>query len=113
MNGIYVFNGRSRPTHLSLSRDHQPSTNAILAEARKKRERREKNRVQHAAALCLQRNARVWLSRMALADLARNLFYSIHDEYQETMERSLGNYCWDFNFFCRGQRRGVDDTHCF
>ncbi|KAF5226722.1 hypothetical protein ECC02_000223 [Trypanosoma cruzi] len=108
MNGNFVFNGRSRPTHLSLSRDHQPSKDAILAETRKKRERREINRVQQQAALRIQRKARLWLSRMALADLAFNLFQSIRDESQKTPGRRLERSCWDFEFFCRGKRRGVD-----
>ncbi|RNC49428.1 ubiquitin-protein ligase, partial [Trypanosoma cruzi] len=108
MNGNFVFNGRSRPTHLSLSRDHQPSKDAILAETRKKRERREINRVQQQAALRIQRKARLWLSRMSLADLAFNLFQSVRDESQKTPGRRLERFCWDFEFFCRGKRRGFD-----
>ncbi|ORC90979.1 putative ubiquitin-protein ligase [Trypanosoma theileri] len=104
MSGAFVFNGKSRSSHLSLSRDHQPSREAILLEARKKRERREKDRQVQQAALCIQRNVRLWISRRILADLSEALFKRIKERPQEAESKSLEQLSWDYTFLHRGMR---------
>ncbi|KEG13505.1 putative ubiquitin-protein ligase [Trypanosoma grayi] len=102
MSSSYVFNGRSRPTHISLSRDHQPSKETIVSDVRKKREERERDRKRKRAAECIQRNTRRWLSRMLLAKLAADAFETMDDGIQQPPGRRLEELCWDYEFVCRG-----------
>nr|CCC48395.1 putative ubiquitin-protein ligase, fragment [Trypanosoma vivax Y486] len=117
MSQTFSFNGRSRTMNLSLSRDHQPSRETILAQTRARREIRERERRRHNASLCIQRCVRRWMGRLALADCAAAALLkavnspqcdgtSTSDEERET-GRCLEQLCWDYKFISRARHASV------